>query len=161
MKQLFLTSSAEIVLADIVKHLPLKPNKYNFAFINTAVETREGIHTSLINDRNKLIELGFNIDEFSITGMNFSELEEKMKSKNGIFLCGGNPLHLLDQMIKTGFDKILLNSLEKGIICIGSSAGSMIFGNNLYLANELDTKSTAPDLKSNGFNILDLTIFPH
>jgi len=45
MKQLFLTSSANVVLADITKYLPLKPNEYNFAFINTAAEPEEGEHT--------------------------------------------------------------------------------------------------------------------
>jgi len=160
MEQLFLTSNASKVLSDIVKHLPLKPSEYNFAFINTATETREE-HTCVINDKNKMVELGFNVDEFSITGMNLAEIKEKMKDKNGVFLCGGNPLHLLDQMIKTGFDKVLLDRIEKGLVCIGSSAGSMIFGNDLDLANVLDAKSTAPDLKSNGFKILDLVIFPH
>ena len=44
MRQLFLTSSANTVLEDILKYLPLKPEEYNFAFINTASEVNEGDH---------------------------------------------------------------------------------------------------------------------
>lgn len=161
MKQLFLTSSANVVLADIVKYLPLRPSEYNFAFITTAAETKEGEHPWVTSDKNKMIELGFNIDEFSITDMDLVSLEEKMKNKNGIFVCGGNPLYLLDQMIKTGFEKILLDKIENGTIYIGSSAGSMIFGNNLDLLNTLDLKTKVLDLKSDGLNTIDLNIFPH
>lgn len=44
MKQLFLTSSANEVISDIIKYLPLKPSEYNVAFINTAAEIEEGDH---------------------------------------------------------------------------------------------------------------------
>lgn len=161
MKQLFLTSSANTVLEDILKYLPLKPKEYNFAFINTAAEVEEGEHWWVAADKNKMIELGFEIDEFSITGMNLLEIEEKLKDKNGIFMCGGNRFYLLDQIIKTGFDKVLLDRIENGLIYIGSSAGSMILGDNLDLVATTDDKTKASDLNSNGLKYIDLIIQPH
>jgi len=161
MKQLFLTSSANAVLGDILKYLPLKPEEYNFAFINTASEVSGGDHWWVTADKNKMVELGFKIEEFSITGMNSQEIEERLKDKNGIFMCGGNPFYLLDQIIKTGFDKILLDRIEKGLVYIGSSAGSMILGDNLDLVATMEDKTKAPDLNSNGLKYIDLVIQPH
>jgi len=105
--------------------------------------------------------LGFNVDEFSITNKTISELKQKLQDKNGIFMCGGNRFYLLNQMIKTGFDKILLDKIEKGLIYIGSSAGSMILGDNLNLVATTDDKMKASDLNSNGLKYIDLVIQPH
>jgi len=103
--------------------------------------------------------LGFNVDEFSITNKTISELEQKLQDKNGIFMCGGNTFYLLDQIIKTGFDKILINKINQGAIYIGSSAGSIILGNHVDLA--FDDNTICPDLKSNGLGIIDIAIKPH
>ena len=150
-----------MVLEDVVKHLPLKPSGYKLAFITTAAEVEDGDHWWVTADKDKLIELGFDVDEFSITGMNFSQLEEKMKDKNGIFVCGGNTFYLLDQVIKTGFDKIIRKKIEDGCPYIGSSAGSMIVGRRIDLASTLDDSSKAPNLKSDGLGIVDFVVLPH
>lgn len=161
MRQLFLASSADTVLGDVVKHLHQKPCDYKLAFITTAAEVENGEHWWVTVDKDKLIKLGFNVDEFSITGMNTSQLEEKMKDKNGIFVCGGNTFYLLDQVVKTGFDKILKEKIEDGCLYIGSSAGSMIVGKGISLVSKIDDRSKAPDLKSDGLGIVDFAILPH
>lgn len=161
MKQLFLTSSADTVLGDVVKHLSKKPSDYKLAFITTAAEVEEGNHWWVTADKEKLLKLGFNVDEFSITGMNASQLKEKMKDKNGIFVCGGNTFYLLDQVVKTRFDKILKKEINEGCLYIGSSAGSMIVGKGISLVSKIDDRSKAPDLKSDGLGIVDYAILPH
>ena len=108
-----------------------------------------------------MVELGFEVDEFSITGMNQASIEEKIGDKNGIFMCGGNTFYLLDQVIKTGFDKILKKKINEGMLYIGSSAGSMIVGRKIDLVSTVDDMSKAPDLKSDGLGIIDLAILPH
>lgn len=161
MKTLFLTSSAVSVLDDIVKHLPKNPKDYNLAFIPTASEVEEGDKSWLQDDKNKLIEVGFNVTEFSITGLTKKEIEEKLKNIDIIFVSGGNTFYLLDQSIKTGFDQILLEKSQKDLIYIGSSAGSMILGKKVELASTIDDRSKAPDLKSDGIGIVDFAINPH
>jgi len=44
MKQLFLASSANSVIKDIIKKLEKATSEYNVAFINTAAEAEEGEH---------------------------------------------------------------------------------------------------------------------
>lgn len=161
MKTLFLASCADNVMDNIVQHLPKKPKEYNLAFIPTASEVEEGEHWWIRDDKNKLKQIGFNITEFSITGLNRGKIEEELKGIDIIFVCGGNTFYLLDQVIKTGFDQILLEKSQKDLIYIGSSAGSMILGKKIELACTIDDKSKAPDLKSDGLGIVDLAINPH
>jgi len=161
MQQLFLASSADEVMDDIIKHLSFKPNHYQIAFINTAAESEKGDHWWVKADRKKAEEVGFTIDEFSITGMDKNHIEERLKDKQGIFVCGGNSFYLLDQVIKSGFDQILKDKINKGIIYIGSSAGSMIIGKNIDLVPDIDDPTQAPGLKSDGLGIIDLAIQPH
>lgn len=161
MRQLFLTSSVDMVLDDIVKNLSQTPEKYKLAFINTASEVEEGDHWWVTADRNKLVKLGFNVDEFSITDMDQGSIEEKLKDKNGIFVCGGNTFYLLDQIIKTGFDKVLKGKIDEGYIYIGSSAGSMIVGKRVDLVSTIDDRSKAPGLKSGGLELVDFALLPH
>lgn len=161
MKQMFLTASANSVMDDIVKKLPKKPEEYRVAFITTASEPETGDLWWLRADREKLEELGFGVDEFSITGMKRDELKKRMEYKNMIFGCGGNPFYLLDQMIKTRFDEILKNKIESGVVYIGSSAGAMVVAKNIDLVATEDEKSKASDLKSDGLGIIDVAILPH
>lgn len=153
--------SADQVLIDLIKHLPKSPQNYHLAFINTASEVEEGDHWWITSDKNKLIDLGFTVDEFTITGMDQNSIKERLKDKNGIFMCGGNTFYLLDQIIKTSFDQILKNKIKEGTLYIGSSAGSMIIGKRIDLVSTLDDRSKAPELKSNGLEIVDLALLPH
>ncbi|MBU1132886.1 peptidase E [Patescibacteria group bacterium] len=161
MQQLFLTSSSDYVMDDIVKKLPKNPKEMNIAFINTAAEIVKEDHWWVRDEKNKLIEVGFNVDEFTITGLSEEEIEKKFENKQIIYFCGGNAYYLLDQVIKTGCDEILKEKIESGIIYMGSSAGSMIVGKRIDLVPDIDESSKAPDLKSSGLEIIDLSIQPH
>ena len=161
MKQLFLSSASDYVMDDLIKKLPKSPNELNVAFINTAAEVEQGDHWWVRDEKNKLLEVGFNVDEFSITGMNKEEIEKRFENKQIIYFCGGNTFYLLDQVIKTGCDEIIKEKINNGVIYIGSSAGSMIVGTRIDLVSTIDDKSKAPDLKSTGLDIIDLSILPH
>lgn len=161
MKQLFLTSASDYVMDDLIKNLPKSPKELNVTFINTAAEVEEGDHWWVRDEKNKLLEVGFNVDEFSITGMGKEEIEKRFDNKDVIYFCGGNTFYLLDQVIKTGCDGIIKEKISNGVIYIGSSAGSMIVGTRIDLVSTIDDKSKAPDLKSTGLEIIDLSILPH
>lgn len=161
MKQIFLASSANTVLANIVKKLLNPPEFYNLAFITTAAEIYPGKHPWVNSDKIALEKCGFKLEEFSLTNMSTLELVEKLKDKNGIFMCGGNQFHLLNQLIKTGFDKIIKRKIEEGILYMGSSAGSMIMGINIHLSSRTKDRLVAPDLQSDGLGIIDFAILPH
>ncbi|MBU4210116.1 peptidase E [Patescibacteria group bacterium] len=161
MKQLFLTSSGDCVIDDIVKKLPKTPKEFNLAFINTAAEVEDEDHWWVRAEKGKLIDVGFSVDEFSINGMTREEIENKLEDKQIVYFCGGNEFYLLDQVIKTGCGEIIKNRIESGMIYIGSSAGSMIVGTRIDLVSTIDDRSKAPGLKSTGLKIIDLSILPH
>lgn len=161
MRQMFLTSSSETVMDDIVKKLPKSPSELNLAFIDTAAEVEEGDHWWVREEKEKLIEVGFKVDEFSIKGMTKEELEKRLENKQVIYFCGGNTFYLLDQVIKIGADEVVREKIEAGVIYIGSSAGSMIVGKRIDLVSTIDDRSKAPDLKSDGLGIVDIAILPH
>jgi len=161
MPQLFLTSASDYVLDDIVKKLPKVPSGYNVGFINTAAEVETGDHWWVRAEKDKLIAVGFKVDEFSIKDMAREDIEAKLADKQIIYFCGGNTFYLLDQIIKTGCDEIIKIKLNEGVIYMGSSAGSMIVGTRIDLISKIDDRSKAPDLKSTGLDIIDIAILPH
>lgn len=161
MKQLFLTSASDYVIEDIVKKLPSELLGTNVAFINTASEIEGGDLWWVRAEKDGLVKVGFNVDEFSITGMSKDEIENRLKDKQIIYFCGGNTFYLLDQVIKTSCDQIIKDKIENGVIYIGSSAGSMIVGTRIDIVSTIDDASKAPNLKSTGLGIVDLSILPH
>lgn len=162
MRQLFLTSSSDVVMDDIIEKLDKKPQDYKVALIDTASEVEEGDHWWVRAEKDKLSEVGFNdIYQFSITNMTKDEIKDILADKNIIYFCGGNVFYLLDQVIKTGTDEIIRQKIEDGAIYIGSSAGSMIVGQQIDLVCTLGDRAKAPDLQSNGLNIVDTAILPH
>ncbi len=65
--KLFLTSSVHAVAHDITKKVNLSKAK-KLVFIDTAAEIEEGDKTWLKNDRQALMDAGFEVDDYSITG---------------------------------------------------------------------------------------------
>jgi len=159
--QLFLTSAASNVLSHLVNKLPLPTSNYQAAFITTAADPYPGDSPWITADRQALEATGIKTNSFSITNLSEKEIRNKLDNSNLIFVAGGNTFYLLDQVIKTGFDSLLREKLEQGIVYIGSSAGSMILGNNIDLVSTDEDRSKAPDLKSNGLAFVDLSIQPH
>ncbi|NJD04448.1 MAG: hypothetical protein FIA99_18070 [Ruminiclostridium sp.] len=56
---------------------------------------------------------------------------DEMKQYDAIYFCGGNPAHLLDELIRTGFCDIVKQAVENGLFYIGVSAGSIVAAKNL------------------------------
>lgn len=150
-----------MVLGDLVKQLEADYGNRKVAFINTAAEVEEGDHWWIRADRKKLEALGFEVEEFSITGMKKVEIMSRLEGKKMMVVGGGNTFYLLDQTIKSGFGEIIKEKIEEGVVYVGSSAGSMIVGVKIDLVATIDERSKAPDLKSDGLGIIDLAVLPH
>ncbi|MFZ3301800.1 MAG: Type 1 glutamine amidotransferase-like domain-containing protein [Microgenomates group bacterium] len=157
--KLFLTSSVSEVAHDIVKHLDLsKGNK--LVFIDTAAEPeRGGDITWLINDRKSLVNAGFDVVDYSITGKNSEEIKSFLAEFDYIYMSGGNTLHLLTESYKSGFID-LIKDLVKDKVYIGTSAGSIITGPSVpeYLR---DTEKQTEFEKEPAYNLVNFTIAPH
>ena len=158
--ELFLTSSVHAVAHDIAKKVDLaKANK--LVFIDTATEPkgeREDLEW-LKNDRKALVNAGFDVSDYTITGKTRDKLEEDLKDFDFIYLSGGNTAYLLEQSQKSGFISLVKELVsERGKIYIGTSAGSIICGQRLpdYFADE------DADLENDKcYGFVNFTILPH
>ncbi len=156
--KLFLTSSVHAVAHDIAKKIDLSKSK-NLVFIDTAAEVEEGDKTWLKNDRQALVEAGFIVSDYTITGKSREQLEADLDKFDYIYLSGGNTSHLLQQSQKSGFISLIRELVqEKRKIYIGTSAGSIIAGPKLpdYFSDE---KVKLEDIR--GYNFVNFTIMPH
>ncbi len=160
MKQLFLTSSVHAVAHDIAKKVNLSgANK--LVFIDTAAEPkgeREDL-TWLKNDRKSLVDAGFIVSDYSITGKTKNQLEMDLNEFNFIYISGGSTSYLLGQSQKSGFISVVKDLIQKKEkIYIGTSAGSIIAGPKLpYYLNDKDMSLENTDC----FNFVNFTIVPH
>ncbi len=77
-----------------------------------------------------------------------------------IYVCGGNTFKLMKFAREMNFEKDIKLLLERGGVYIGVSAGSLIIGPSIQIADGLDKNEVElTDFK--GFNIVDAIVFPH
>ena len=70
---------------------------------------------------------------------------EELKTFDAVFIGGGDASVLCREMVRTGFDKVLKDAINAGLVYVGISAGSM------YAAGNFD----------NGLHIISNPIIPH
>lgn len=79
-----------------------------------------------------------------------------------IYVCGGNTFKLMKFAKEMNFAKEIKSLLKRGGAYIGVSAGSLIVGPSIKIANEVHSDPNEVGLIDfTGFNIVDLVIFPH
>lgn len=161
-KRLYLASSINRTAKSIAEDIGGDVSQLKLAFLDTAAEVEEGDKDWLENDKQSLIDAGFDLFEYTITDKSYEDLKKDLLSADIIHINGGNTFYLLQQSRKSGFDGFVKKHLEAGKIFIGSSAGSIIVGPSISHLETLDNISKAPELTDlNGFGLIDITVFPH
>lgn len=156
-----LTSMYSNVSDKLLELIKEKPENITVAFIPTAADVYED-KWFVDLDRNKLLEQGFKIKDINLTSKNSKELEEEMSDCSVIFVGGGNVFYLLQEVRKSGLDKVITNLLKKEIIYVGSSAGSLLVGPDIEVVSTLDDILKAPELKNyKGLNLVGFIVLPH
>ncbi len=159
MKKLFLASVAWYTIDKFLHFLHIDPRKSTIAFIATASNLSD---RKPIEDRNKLIKLGFTIKDIDIAGKTKEKLYQETKDVDMIFVAGGNVFYLLQEARKSGFDEILRELINKGIPYVWSSAGSLLVGPSIELALDIDDQHDAQELTSyDGLSLVDFVVLPH
>jgi len=159
---LILTSSNNYVTSNFVPYLAKKPSEMNLTFIPTAAEVEDGDLQWLKDDRQALVDAGFQVTDFTVTGKNKDEVRSMLEKTDFVFVSGGNTFFLLQEMRKSGFADLIKSYVEKGLIYGGSSAGSVVAGPDISLVQGLDDPSLAPELKDyKGLALTDVVVFPH
>lgn len=161
MRKLFLASYAAFTLDLIEEWLPRKATELRAAFIATAADPY--LDRGFVEvDRTKLIEMGFFVVDIDLKNKKLDDLKKELENIDLILMAGGNTFYLLDHIRKSGFDKLLPTLLDKGVIYVGSSAGSLVCCSTIESAKRFDDPNLAPDLENyDGLGFFDKAIIPH
>lgn len=115
----------------------------------------------IFNDAIRLMSAGFEVIVVDLDGTN--NLRETLSNVDAIYVRGGNTFDLLESVKNSDFLGLLNEALERGVIYIGTSAGSILAGPSIEIAqNDFanDPNNTAlTDFAALG--LVDFAIFPH
>lgn len=161
--RLFLASVAANSLDKIADLLPNKPKQeIRVAFIPTAADPYND-KAFVKTDRNKLLEMGFDVFDLDIKDKTERELEEELRFADIIFVAGGNTFYLLDQVQKSGFAEVIKRLMwSKRIVYVGSSAGAVLAGPDIKPIEILERLELTPELQSTkALELVDFVVLPH
>lgn len=161
MKKLLLSSFGCQTLDLVEELLPRPATMLKAIFIPTAADPYED--KSFVDvDLRKLEEMGFKVTVVDLKEHQGDDLDRKLTQADLVLVAGGNTFYLLDQMRKSGFDILIKKHIERGLIYVGSSAGSAVCCPTIEAAKRFDDPAAAPDLTDfSGLNLYDKILIPH
>ena len=166
MKKLLLTSEGltnKAIKKEFIRLLRCSIKKAKVAFIPTAANLEKD-QSWVKEDVEEIKDLGVaKLEKIDISKVASRRLGEKLKNKDVIWLNGGNTFYLLYWIKKSGLDKFLPKFLEKGVLYVGVSAGSIVAGPNIDLCylKGFDDPSVVKLKNTKSLNFVPFTIFPH
>jgi dipeptidase E len=93
---------------------------------------------------------------------NSGELLKKQLGEFGLlWIGGGNTFNLRHQMIRTGFDGIIHDLLNAGLVYAGESAGAVVIGQSLKGIELADNPDYAESVTFEGIGVVPYTVIPH
>lgn len=105
--------------------------KIKVLYITTAIDGEDDSDTSWIDkEYQTILNLGIkeeNIKEYKM------DYDIDLSLYDMIYMMGGNTFYLLKRIRDTKFDIKLKEAIDKGLIYVGSSAGSIILGNTIEI----------------------------
>ena len=156
MKKIFLCSSFADVAPLLPESVPTSLSGKTVAFIPTASIHEE--YTQYVEDgKNALVSLGLVVRELEITQCEKKEIVKVLNDCDCIYITGGNTFFLMQELRRTGTDKLIVEQVEKGKLYIGESAGAMIFAPNIEYAKRMDNNLLlTPDFEDfSGLGVVD------
>ncbi|MEG1271416.1 MAG: Type 1 glutamine amidotransferase-like domain-containing protein, partial [Ruthenibacterium sp.] len=160
MKKMFLASSFKDV-ADFFAKFESDLKGKTVTFIPTASVVEKV--TFYVNAGKKALQkLGITVDVLEISTASMEEIQTKVKNNDFIYLTGGNTFYLLQELKRTGADKLIIEEVNAGKLYIGESAGAMIVSKNIEYAKAMDSVKKAPHLTEyDALSLVDFYPVPH
>jgi len=90
-----------------------------------------------------------------------NKLKQDLSKFDMLWVGGGNSFCLRYEMKRSGFDNIIKNVLESGVVYGGDSAGAMVIGNSLKGTELADVPEFAEEVIWDGIGLIDHFILPH
>ena len=161
MKKLFLASSFKDVASLLPDFAKEELKGKTVTFIPTA-SIPESVKFYVGSGKKALEKLGLTVEELELTKATAKEVSNKLCKNDYIYITGGNTFFLLQELRKSGADKIIRDQIDSGKLYIGESAGSMIVSPNIEYAKGMDNYKKAPELESfTALSIVDFYPLPH
>lgn len=161
MKKLFLTSSFSDVSQFLEGFIGDTLTNKTITFIPTGslVEEYRGY---VDNDKKAFEKLGIIIEELEISNSSLDLIEQVITKNDYIYVSGGNTFYLLQELKKSGADKIIVDEIQKGKPYIGASAGSIVMSKNIKYVEKMDDREKAKYLTDdNALGVVDFYPLPH
>ena len=160
MKKLILVSMLYQV-ADLVRTIEPELAGKTVTYIPTAGIAEE-IEGMIEDETNTLESLGLTVDVLDVSTATYDSIVSTLTKNDIIFVGGGNTFYLLQELRRSGADKIVAQEVNKGKLYIGESAGAVIACPDIGYCSGMDSPEKAPDLTDyTGLGLVDFYIVPH
>ncbi|EAE7092247.1 peptidase [Listeria monocytogenes] len=160
MKNLFLTSSFKDVVPLFTEFESNLQGK-TVTFIPTASKVEEVVFY-VEAGKKALEDLGLIVEELDVATETLEEITAVLKKNDFIYVTGGNTFFLLQELKRSGADKLILEEIAKGKLYIGESAGAVITSPNISYIQSMDSVKKATNLTNyDALNLVDFSILPH
>lgn len=162
--KLYLTSYRIPTPDELFALLPKPPTECTVAIIPNAKDyklpqDRAGSLDELIYD---LAKYGFATTVVDLREYDDPKpLKETLQPFDLIWVAGGNSFILRSEMRASGFETIIRELLESGIVYAGESAGAIVAGTSLEDAAIADEPDIADEYITDGLGLIDKVIAPH
>jgi len=161
MKKLFLSSSFADVVDLFDQFTRGNYEGKTITFIPTA-SLPEKMKFYVGAGKRALQKLGLVVVELEISTATKEEISSELRSNDAIYITGGNTFFLLQELKRTGADKIIVEQIKSGKLYVGESAGSIILSPNVEYVKDMDDVQAAPNLESfSGLDLVDFYPLPH
>ena len=160
MKRMFLASSFKDV-ADIFEGFAGNVNGKTVTFIPTA-SVVEKVNFFVKSGKKALEKMGMVVNELEVSTATSEDIANKLAKNDYIYITGGNTFFLLQELKRSGADKIIVEQVNAGKLYIGESAGAMVASANIEYASAMDSVKKAPNLENfYGLGLTDFYTVPH
>lgn len=130
--------------------------KIKISFVPTAARSEEEI-THVKDSFNELLSLG--IKEKNIEIVDLSS-QTSIDSADVLYVCGGNTFYLLNEFNRYGFSKKINEFVDRGGLYLGVSAGSIVVGPSIKIAEPFD-ENDVNLVNFSALNIVNFSVSPH
>lgn len=106
--------------------------------------------------------LGLKVDVVDLRDYSNAEnLKSKLANYNLVWAMGGNTYMLRYEMRRSGFDRIIKDLLDNGVVYGGDSAGALVAGSSIAGVELADEPAFAEEVIKDGMNLVSFVIMPH
>lgn len=106
--------------------------------------------------------LGLLVEEIDLrTYTHARQLSDDLRQYDLLWVTGGNTFCLRDAMHRSGFDTVIADVLESGVVYGGESAGAVITGPTIRDIALADEPAFAEEVINDGLGLIPYFILPH